>query len=84
MSMVFKKGDYVTRSSHNNDILFKITSISNDIAELKGVNVRLCADSKLTDLVNATNVIISDEEVVSNKFDAATKSLCRHFSRKSA
>ncbi len=69
MSMVFKKGDYVTRSSHNNDILFKITSISNDIAELKGVNVRLCADSKLTDLVNATNVIISDEEVVSNKFD---------------
>ena len=37
----FNVGDYVTRSSYDNDILFKITNISNDVAYLKGVNVRL-------------------------------------------
>ncbi len=46
-----KIGDYVTRKSYNNDIIFKIINIDNDIYYLKGVSVRLCADSNIDDLV---------------------------------
>lgn len=48
---MFKKGDLVTRNSHNNDVVFKIEEIIDNTAYLKGVNVRLCADSALDDLV---------------------------------
>ncbi len=51
--MLFNIGDYVTRKSHNKDILFKIEDIKNEIAYIKGVNVRLVADSNLDDLVLA-------------------------------
>ena len=44
-------GDYVTRNSYNNDIIFKIVDIDGDICYLKGFSVRLCADSKIDDLV---------------------------------
>lgn len=47
---MFKVGDYVTRISHDNDVVFKIEKIVNDTAYLKGINVRLCADSSLSDL----------------------------------
>ena len=46
-----KIGDYVTRKSYNNDIIFKIINIDNDIYYSKGVSVRLCADSSVDDLV---------------------------------
>ena len=45
--MLFNIGDLVTRNSYNNDIIFKIVDIDNDIAILEGVNIRLSADSKL-------------------------------------
>lgn len=48
--MLFKIGDLVTRNSYNNDVIFKIVEISNDIVYLKGVNVRLYADSPTSDL----------------------------------
>lgn len=48
--MEWKVGDLVTRESHQNDMIFKIMSIHNDICYLKGLNVRLCADSPLLDL----------------------------------
>ena len=48
--MNFKIGDFVTRNSYNNDLLFKIKSINNDICILEGVNIRLIADSSVTDL----------------------------------
>ena len=48
--MLFKIGDLVTRNSYKNDTLFKITSIENAQAFLKGVDVRLYADSPLDDL----------------------------------
>ena len=48
---MFKKGDLVTRISHDNDVVFKIEEIKDDIAYLKGVNVRLCADSNVSDLI---------------------------------
>lgn len=49
--MDFKIGDYVTRNSYDNDIVFEIIDIRDDIAYLKGVNMRLIANSPLNDLV---------------------------------
>lgn len=40
----------VTRNSYNNDVIFKVLKIENDIAYLKGMDVRLYADSPLSDL----------------------------------
>jgi len=48
--MLFKIGDLVTRKSYQNDLLFKIIDIHGDVAYLKGVDVRLYADSDLEDL----------------------------------
>ena len=47
---MFFVNDLVTRNSYGNDIVFKIVSIKDDVVILKGMNVRLCADSYLTDL----------------------------------
>ena len=44
-------GDYVTRNSYNNDIIFQIIDIRDDVYYLKGVSVRLYADSLKDDLV---------------------------------
>ena len=44
-------GDFVTRKSYNNDIVFKVIGIENDIYFLKGVCIRLYADSHKDDLV---------------------------------
>lgn len=49
--MDINKGDFVTRKSYNNDTLFKVVNISNGIYYLKGVEVRLYADSDYIDLV---------------------------------
>lgn len=51
---MFKVGDLVTRISHENDVIFKIEKIVEKTAYLKGVNVRLCADSDVNDLVLVT------------------------------
>ncbi len=48
--MEWKVGDLVTRNSHSNDMVFKILGIEEDICYLKGLNIRLCADSPLSDL----------------------------------
>ena len=48
--MLFKIGDLVSRNSYNNDTLFKITEIDNGLIMLKGVDVRLYADSPPEDL----------------------------------
>ncbi len=44
-------GDYVTRKSYNNDTVFKVINIKDGIYYLKGAEVRLYADSVLSDLV---------------------------------
>ena len=49
-------GDFVTRKSYNNDTIFKVLSISDDMVYLKGVHVRLLADSKLNDLKKVEEV----------------------------
>lgn len=53
---MFNVGDYVTRNSYNNDIVFKIVDIRDDVYYLKGVSVRLYADSFKDDLVICDNV----------------------------
>lgn len=47
---MFKVGDFVTRISHNNDVVFRIEKIIDNMASLKGVNIRLCADCSIEDL----------------------------------
>ena len=54
----FKVGDIVARKSYKLDILFKITSITKEVAELSGVTYRISADAPLTDLVHISNVEI--------------------------
>ena len=60
----FREGDYVTRISHNHDIVFKIISIDGNIAMLKGVDLRLYADSLLSDLVQASVTSDSDQQIL--------------------
>ena len=48
--MNLKIGDIVTRNSYGNDIYFKIIEIRGNVAVLKGINLRLCADSSIEDL----------------------------------
>lgn len=66
--MLFNIGDLVTRNSYNNDIVFKIVDIDNDIAILEGVNIRLSADSKLDDLRKEDKIKNDDEEIL-DRFD---------------
>ena len=49
--MLFNIGDLVTRKSYNNDMVFKIIKINGNNILLKGINVRLVADSEVSDLV---------------------------------
>lgn len=60
--MLFKIGDFVTRESHNNDTVFKIVEIDDEIAILKGVNIRLYADSELDDLRKVEDIKSIDKE----------------------
>ena len=66
--MLFNVGDLVTRNSYNNDTVFKIIDIDNEIAVLKGINIRLYADSYLDDLSRVNNVKMDDEEIL-NRFN---------------
>jgi spore coat assembly protein len=58
MSERFQVGDFVTRTSHGKDVLFRIEALqmqnSRTYALLKGVDLRLCADAPLEDLVVPT------------------------------
>ncbi len=49
-------GDYVSRKSHHNDMIFKIINIENDNVTLKGVYMRLYADAKINDLKKEDNI----------------------------
>ena len=62
--MLFNIGDIVTRKSHNNDIYFEITNITENVAYLKGINIRLEADSDISDLNKTdTDDIVDDERI---------------------
>lgn len=61
--MSFNIGDLVTRVSYNNDTVFKILDIDSGIAILKGINIRLYADSNINDLkkVEVSNDVYDDK-----------------------
>ncbi len=63
--MDIKKGDFVTRKSYNNDTVFKVLNIKNDIYYLKGADVRLYADSPKSDLIKVIKE--EDKEDYSNR-----------------
>ena len=48
---MIQEGDLVSRISYKNDIVFIVEKIIGDIAYLKGYEVRLCADAKISDLL---------------------------------
>ncbi len=52
--MPIKKGDIVTRKSYEHDTLFKVMNVKGKICYLKGIDVRLYADSEESDLTLAT------------------------------
>ena len=62
--MKFKIGDIVSRKSYNNDIIFKIININNNIVLLKGLDFRLYADSPIEDLNYANSNINEDEDII--------------------
>lgn len=59
--MNIKKGDYVTRNSYNNDTIFKVINIKDGIYYLKGIEVRLYADSDEYDLKKCEEPVIEDD-----------------------
>lgn len=70
---MFKVGDLVTRISHDNDVVFKIEKIIDNNAYLKGVNVRLCADSNVSDLLLVTKNESSSDERFYQEIDKLRK-----------
>ena len=56
-------GDFVTRKSYHNDIVFRVLDIRDNVCYLSGVSIRLSADSPIDDLV------ISDYTVEEDKFN---------------
>lgn len=60
--MNFKINDFVTRNSYGNDVVFQIVSIDKNIAILKGVEVRLIADSFVDDLNQFDNDDVLKED----------------------
>lgn len=62
--MNFKIGDFVTRISHKHDIIFKIVGLEGNMVFLKGVDLRLFADSEVSDLVKVTYEDDSDKDII--------------------
>ena len=59
--MKFSVGDYVTRISYNNDTLFKIINISDEIYYLKGVEVSIEEGGDIAGLDEHQNVWLKIE-----------------------
>ena len=55
-------GDIVSRNKYNNDTLFKVVKIENNIYYLCGLDVRLCADTILSDLKKEERKINENED----------------------
>ncbi|MFD1362592.1 sporulation peptidase YabG [Lentibacillus salinarum] len=60
--MSFSTGERVTRTSYHHDLLFRIATISGDMAILHGEDMRLAADAPLDDLVR-----VNEKELAKRK-----------------
>lgn len=67
--MEFKVGDYVTRNSYHNDLVFRIIKIKDEVYYLSGVNIRLCADSDVDDLKKCDRNVVNEDEDFIKKAD---------------
>lgn len=68
--MTFQIGDLVTRFSYNHDTIFKIIDIKEDSVILRGVHVRLLADSDIKDLKKC-----EDDELLNEDDDETVRSI---------
>ena len=59
-----KIGDFVSRKSYHNDIVFKVINIDKDIVYLKGRDVRLYADAPLKDLDIVSSTLDDDSLII--------------------
>ena len=66
--MLFNLGDYVSRNSYNNDTIFEIIGIDGDNVYLKGVNIRLYADSSIKDLKIEDKKKVRDDDKLVDRF----------------
>lgn len=86
--MAIKPGDIVGRKSYGCDVLFKVCDIEENRNEektvlLKGINVRLLADSPEADLVlMSEEEVEKDKEVFARKFEESDRSMTRSMTRK--
>ncbi len=58
---MWKQGTFVTRKSYGSDMIFRIESIEQNMAILRGVDYRLMADAPLDDLVKVQEPQHSDK-----------------------
>ena len=65
--MKFMIGDIVTRKKYNNDIVFKILEIDGDKVYLKGLDVRLVADSVVDDLIKVVDEVKNKDDLILTK-----------------
>ena len=66
--MLFNMGDYVSRNSYSNDTIFEIIGIDGDNVFLKGVNIRLYADSSVKDLKMEDKKKVMDDDKLVERF----------------
>ena len=59
---MIKVGDIVSRYKYNNDTLFKVEKIEDNIYYLSGIEVRLCADSMEDDLKKEELPMMQDDD----------------------
>ncbi len=67
--MFLKKGDIVSRLSHNQDIIFVIQEIVGNVAYLQGLYVRLVADSDISDLVHVDPSVLNRYKETKNEYE---------------
>ena len=70
---MYKVGDLVTRNSYSNDIVFKIIRIEDNIYYLKGISVRLYADSKEEDLKIYKEEVKKEDEILLDRIKSNFK-----------
>lgn len=77
--MDYDVGSIVSRNSHNNDILFKVTSISGNTVYLKGLDLRLYADSDIADLRIEKEINNSDREITTKNIQELNLNRDKYF-----
>lgn len=70
---MIKIGDFVTRNSYNNDIVFEVIDIKDKICYLRGIDFRLEADSPEEDLKKLEKKILENDEEYTKRINELIK-----------